>query len=257
MRLMPVISAALVLSTSQLSFAQEWIEFATRDDRFTCLFPSQPKITETTYLSPHEADLPAHVYSATQGQSRYSVTVVDYNQAQPILAEKAKKCPPGAEPCLGGPGDAGHWKDDVRGAIVYASWQFMQRDAEADVLRLEQRRHGRRTSAAAHQQRRQVPHVRRDLHAREQALYHRGNRAGGVPGAGLVSAIRSDGSTRTGSGCAISSSTSTRRSSSMECRHLRASTGRFNPVRVGLTPLARPPASRIRAADRTKPFLEV
>jgi len=130
MRLMPVISAALVLSTSHLSFAQEWIEFASRGDRFTYLFPSQPKITETTYLSPHEADLPARVYSATQGQSRYSVTVVDYNQAQPLLAEKAKKCPPGAEPCLGGPGDAGHWKDDVRGAIVYASWQFMQRDAK-------------------------------------------------------------------------------------------------------------------------------
>ena len=67
MRLMPVISAALVLSTSHLSFAQEWIEFASRDDRFTCLFPSQPKITETTYLSPHEADLPARVYAATQG----------------------------------------------------------------------------------------------------------------------------------------------------------------------------------------------
>ncbi|HEX9499692.1 MAG TPA: hypothetical protein VF926_15260, partial [Mycobacterium sp.] len=63
MRLMPVISAALVLSTSHLSFAQEWIEFASRGDRFTCLFPSQPKITETTYLSPHEADLPARVYS--------------------------------------------------------------------------------------------------------------------------------------------------------------------------------------------------
>src|SRR5258705_227845 len=59
MRLMPVISAALVLSMSHLSFAQEWIEFASRDDRFTCLFPSQPKITETSYLSPHEADLPA------------------------------------------------------------------------------------------------------------------------------------------------------------------------------------------------------
>src|SRR5258707_7492608 len=99
-------------------------------DGSTCLFPSHRKITEPTYLSPHEADLPARVYSATQGQSRYSVTVVDYNQAQPLLAEKARKCPPGAEPCLGGPGDAGHWKDDVRGAIVYASWQFMQRDAK-------------------------------------------------------------------------------------------------------------------------------
>jgi len=130
MRRMPLISATLVLSISGPSFAQEWIEFANREDRFTCLFPSQPKITEATYRSEHRADLPARVYSATQGQSRYSVTVVDYSQAQRMLTEKAKNCPPGAEPCLGGPGDAGHWKDDIRGAVIYASWQFLQRDAK-------------------------------------------------------------------------------------------------------------------------------
>jgi len=132
MRLMPLISAALAVFISGPSFAQEWIEFASREDRFTCNFPSQPKVTETTYRSEYGADLPARVYSATQGQSRYSVTVVDYNQAQRILTEKAKNCPPGAETCSGGPGatGAGDWKNDVRGAIVYASWQFMQRDAK-------------------------------------------------------------------------------------------------------------------------------
>src|SRR5437773_12411041 len=105
MRLMPLISAALAVLISGPSFAQEWIEFASRDDRFTCNFPSQPKVTETTYRSEHGADLPARVYSATQGQSRYSVTVVDYNQAQRILTEKAKPCPKGSEPCFGWPGD--------------------------------------------------------------------------------------------------------------------------------------------------------
>jgi hypothetical protein len=127
---MSLISAAFVLSMSAPSFAQEWIEFASREDRFTCNFPSQPTVTETTYRSERRADLPARVYRATQGQGRYSVTVVDYNQAQRILTEKAKKCPPGAEPCLGGRGNAGHWKDDIRGAIVYASFQFIQRDAK-------------------------------------------------------------------------------------------------------------------------------
>jgi hypothetical protein len=129
MRLTPLMSAAFVLSISGSSFAQEWIEYANRDDRFTCNFPTPPKVTETTYRSEHGADLPARVYGATQGKNRYSVTVVDYNQAQRILTERAKKCPAGAEPCLGGPGDAGHWKDDIRGAIVYASFQLMKRDA--------------------------------------------------------------------------------------------------------------------------------
>ena len=77
MRLTPLISVTLALAVSAPLFAQEWIEFASREDRFTCNFPTQPKITETTYRSQHEADLPAHIYSASQGQSRYSVTVVD------------------------------------------------------------------------------------------------------------------------------------------------------------------------------------
>src|SRR5881628_489954 len=130
MRLISLISAALAVSISGPSFAQEWIEFASREDRFTCNFPSPPKVTETTYRSEYGADLPARVYSATQGQSRYSLTVVDYNQAQRILTEKAKSCPAGAEPCLGSPGDEGHWKADIRGATDYASWQLMQRDAK-------------------------------------------------------------------------------------------------------------------------------
>jgi len=129
-----LISTALALSISGSLFAQEWIEFASREDRFTCNFPSQPKVTEITYRSQHEADLPARVYSASQGQSRYSVTVVDYGQAKRILTEKAKSCPAGAEPCLGGPGDEGHWKADVRGAMSYAAWQLMQRDARLTLF---------------------------------------------------------------------------------------------------------------------------
>src|SRR5437016_14392233 len=132
--LTPLVSAAVVLSMSGPLFAQEWIEFANREDRFTCNFPSQPKVMETTYRSEHGANLPARVYSATQGQSRYSVTVVDYNQAQRLLTEKAKSCPAGAEPCLGGPGDEGHWKADIRGAADYASWQLMKRDAKLTLF---------------------------------------------------------------------------------------------------------------------------
>lgn len=125
-----IISTALMLFISGSLFAQEWIEFANRENRFTCNFPVQPTVTDTTYKSEHGAELPARVYSAAQGQSRYSVTVVDYNQVQRILTEKAKSCPAGAEPCLGGPGDEGHWKADLRGAMIYAAWKFMQRDAK-------------------------------------------------------------------------------------------------------------------------------
>jgi hypothetical protein len=130
MRPSMLVTAVLVLTLARLATAQEWIEFANRQDRFTCNFPTQPKITETIYKSQHEADLPARIYSAAQRQSRFSVTVVDFNQAQRILTEKAKLCPAGAEPCLGGAGDEGHWKADIRGAIDYAAGQLMQRDAK-------------------------------------------------------------------------------------------------------------------------------
>jgi hypothetical protein len=126
-----VISTFLVVSISSPLFGQEWIEFATREDRFTCNFPGQPKVTPTTYRSERGADLPARIYSAAQGQSRYSVTVVDYGPLERILTEKAKSCPDGAEPCQGGAaGGPGHWRTDMRGALVYASWKLMQRDAK-------------------------------------------------------------------------------------------------------------------------------
>jgi hypothetical protein len=130
MRLMPPFALAVALAVAAPIFAQEWVEFASREDRFTCLFPTQPAVTETTYLSQHEANLPARIYSTTQSQSKYSVTVVDYNQAQRILTEKAKSCPAGAEPCLGGPGDEGHWRADIRGALDWATWQLMKGDVK-------------------------------------------------------------------------------------------------------------------------------
>ena len=134
MRLTPLISTTLVLAISVPLLAQDDVEFASREDRFTCVFPTQPKVTETMYQSQHEAYLPARVYSASQGQSRYSVTVVDYNQAQRILTEKAKSCPVGAEPCLGGPGDEGHWRSDIRGALDWATWQIMKRDTKVTLF---------------------------------------------------------------------------------------------------------------------------
>jgi hypothetical protein len=72
MRFTSLLTAALVLTLSGSALAQEWIEFTSREDRFTGNFPSQPKVTETTYESQYGAVLPARVYSAEQGPSRYS-----------------------------------------------------------------------------------------------------------------------------------------------------------------------------------------
>ena len=139
MRLNAVVAAAVVLAMSAPAFGQQWTEFVSTEDRFTTNFPGQPQITTTTYRSQFGADLPARVYSASLGSSRFSLTAVDYRPIERILTEKAKSCPVGAETCRGGanPGSstgAGYWKADVAGAIVYATWQFMQRDATITQL---------------------------------------------------------------------------------------------------------------------------
>ena len=122
---------ALVLSVSGPAFAQDWTEYQNNQDGFKVDFPGQPKVTETTWKTQFDYILPARVYSADRGRERYSVTVVDYNAIEPQGIARRKACPPGAEPCIGsdlsGPG---YWMHDIRGALIYAAFKFMQRDAK-------------------------------------------------------------------------------------------------------------------------------
>ena len=140
MNLNSVAVAALVSCLAGPAFAQDWAEFASQEDRFAIVFPGQPMITETTFTSEFGAELPSRIYSAEVGPSRYSVTVVDYDLIERILAEKAESCPAGAETCTGGsgaPGNStgpGYSYADRQGAITYATWLFMQRDAKVTHL---------------------------------------------------------------------------------------------------------------------------
>src|SRR5262245_40007069 len=117
MRLMPLVSAALVLAMSASLFAQEWTEFASREERFTITFPGQPKITETTWISQFGTILPARIYSGPEGSSRYVVTVVDYTPDERLLTERSRTLP-ALDLAIHDYGP-GYWKTDVRSAVVY------------------------------------------------------------------------------------------------------------------------------------------
>ena len=135
MRLASLLSTALVLLIAATASGQEWTDFISREDGFNVNFPGKPARSESMYASEYGAKLPAVVYGVARGQERYSVTVVDYRPVEKLLTERSKTCPPFAdERCTGiGAGAAvgyGYWKTDVRGALVWASWQFMQRDAQ-------------------------------------------------------------------------------------------------------------------------------
>ena len=113
----------------------EWVEVASQEERFMTVFPAQPAITETMWPSQFGAVLPARVYSVTERQSRYSLTVVDYNPIERLLVERSRACPPGANTCQGiADWGIGYWKTDVRGALLYALSKFLARDARATSL---------------------------------------------------------------------------------------------------------------------------
>jgi hypothetical protein len=128
-------AVAIVLALPAPAAAQEWTDFVSRDDGFRVNFPGAPKVTETAYESEYGADLPARVYTVERGRERYTMTVVDYGHVERILTERSKACPAYAdERCTGYAGrpivGAGYWMTDIRGALVWASWQFIKRDAK-------------------------------------------------------------------------------------------------------------------------------
>jgi len=77
--------------------------------------------------------LPARVFTVDRGREHYSVTVVDYRGIEKLGIAKAQSCTPGAETCIGGQTrivGPGYWKSDVHGAITYAVFKLLQRDAK-------------------------------------------------------------------------------------------------------------------------------
>jgi hypothetical protein len=127
MRRICLMTAALILVMSGPSLAQEWIQYSNRTDLFAVNFPGEPKAQDISYRTEYEITLPGRVYSVEKGPSRYSVTVVDYKDAEKIHTARAEQCRK-----AGGEGDLCNngWRGDVQGAIVYASWQFFQRNAK-------------------------------------------------------------------------------------------------------------------------------
>jgi hypothetical protein len=130
----------LLVSVTGSALGQEWIEYMNPQDGFKVNFPSQPKMTETTWKSEMNYVLPARVYSADKGREHYSVTVVDYSGLEQQGIERSKTCPPGNQQCRGnnvGVVGAGYWKQDERGAIVYATFKLLQRDVKLTNLAWE------------------------------------------------------------------------------------------------------------------------
>jgi len=129
---------ATALSLSASASGQDWAEYINRDDGFRVDFPGPPTITATTFKSEYGLDLPARVYRVVRGPERYSITVVDYRDAPRLLDEKAKAtCPkdfPDERACGLANAGRGYWKEEIGGALVWATYAFLNRDAKVTHL---------------------------------------------------------------------------------------------------------------------------
>ena len=121
MRLSAVLFAAMTVLWSSTGIAQGWFEYVSRDDRFGVNFPSEPQIESFEYTSEFDAIFPARVYRADRGSDHFSVTVVDFTDAQRIHAAMNK-----TEAASG----SNVWINDQRASVARAARQLRQRGGE-------------------------------------------------------------------------------------------------------------------------------
>jgi len=137
-----VVGALALLAVASTAFAQDYVQYVSQPDKFTILFPQQPKVTETTFKSQYGYDLPARVYESDAtgaAKGHYKLTVVDYSGIRAMGEERAKHCPVGAEPCIGNPAPsgstgAGYWKADTWGAMIYATSLYMMKKPDLKFM---------------------------------------------------------------------------------------------------------------------------
>ena len=83
MRVSVTVAFAAAVCSAAAASAQGWHDYVSRDEYFLVSVPSEPQVTSTTYRAASGAMLPAKQFVATEGQRRYTVTVVHYMNATP------------------------------------------------------------------------------------------------------------------------------------------------------------------------------
>lgn len=126
------LALVLLFLVSAPLLAQGWIEYRNVAEGFGVNFPGEPTVEEIVWQSEFGAVLPAHVYRADTPRGTFSMTVVDYREAERILGAQAANCPEGAETCSGSAASTGigYWRTDMQGSMVYAAAKYLERDAE-------------------------------------------------------------------------------------------------------------------------------
>ena len=123
MRLRWLAFAAAVSCLGGPALAQEWVEYVNLPDRFAMMFPGMPDVEETTRMSAHDVVFPARVYFLDDGPNRYSLTLVDYTEAETRHRER----PDQTDASSG----QGFWVMDIRASKAHAAQLIRERVREA------------------------------------------------------------------------------------------------------------------------------
>ncbi len=125
MRLMSLAAVALFLALEAASAqAQAWSQYLAFEDLFSVDFPGEPTVRESTYTTELGIILPARVYMAEDDFGKYSVTVVDWRDADELYETFLAGC----QDCDGA------MPNDIRGAALHAAFGFVNRGGEVTYL---------------------------------------------------------------------------------------------------------------------------
>jgi hypothetical protein len=118
MRVIGLTAALCALLLSQSASAQEWTEYVNKADFFSVPAPGEPTTETITWDSEYGAKFPGRVYKWTQGPNRYSVTVVDFSNAEKIHAAINH------EAYVGG---VGYWVIDIAASVAHAARRYREK----------------------------------------------------------------------------------------------------------------------------------
>jgi len=112
-----VILGSILLSGSAL--AQRWIPYSNTLDGFRLMVPGEFETEEIDFETEYGIVVPARIYSHENDAGRYSVTVVDYRDAQRLHEQRIEE--------LDGVYIGVYGQVDVRGSIAYAANKIRDR----------------------------------------------------------------------------------------------------------------------------------
>lgn len=120
-------TAILLLAVAGFSAnapAQDWTEYVSREDRFVTQFPGVPEVREISWDSEYGAVFPGRVHALDINGRHYSVTVIDYSDAEAIHAARTNFTE------ADDPASYQYWRIDKIASVAYAATQFRRRGGE-------------------------------------------------------------------------------------------------------------------------------